>query len=84
MNPEENLSQRKIWPVAGLFVVFGLIAAFALNLKHGYDETLANAATDSQNLALAVEHHAAATVQKTDLVLDHVVDEFSPGRGNQW
>jgi len=84
MNSEENLRHRKIWPVAGLFVVFGLIAAFALNLKHGYDEKLANAATDSQNLALAVEHHAAATVQKTDLVLDHVVDEFSPGLNNKW
>jgi hypothetical protein len=56
--------------------------AFALNLKHGYDDKLASA-TDSQNLAFAVEHHAAATIQKTDLVLNRLFDEFSPGYGGK-
>jgi len=84
MNIKDIFPHRKIWPAVGLIVIFGIVVAFALNLKRGYDDKLANAATDSQNLAFAVEHHAAATLQKTDLVLNRLVDEFSPGYGDKW
>jgi len=81
MNSEENLAHRKIWPAVVLVVTLAFAAAFALNLKHGYDESLASAAATSQNLALVLEQHTAATIQKTDLVVDHIVDEFSPKPG---
>ncbi len=81
MNFDENLSHRKIWPAVVLVVTFAFVAAFALNLKHGYDESLAGATATSQNLALVLEQHAAATIQKADLVVDHIVDEFSPQAG---
>lgn len=84
MNIKDLFPHRKIWAAVGLIVIFAIVVAFALNLKRSYDGNLAKAATDSQNLALAVEHHAAATIQKTDLVLNRLVDEFSPGYGDKW
>jgi len=84
MNIKDIFPHRKIWPAVGLIVIFAIAVAFALNLKRGYDDKLASAASDSQNLAFAVEQHAAATIQKTDLVLNRLVEEFSPGYGDKW
>lgn len=84
MNIKDISLPRKSWPAVGLIVVFAIVAAFAFNLKRAYDGKLARAAADSQNLALAVEQHALATIQKTDLVLNRLVDEFSPGYGDKW
>ncbi|MFA7243604.1 MAG: cache domain-containing protein, partial [Sulfuricellaceae bacterium] len=77
MNIESLFSRRKIWSLVVLVVISCFAAAVALNLKHGYDESLAGATANSKTLALVLEQHAAATIQKADLVVDHVVDEFS-------
>jgi len=75
---------RKIWRAVGLIAILGIVAAFAFNLERGYKGRLADAAGASQNLAFAVERHAADTIQKTDLVLNRLVDEFSPEHGGVW
>lgn len=67
-----------------LAAVAGAVLAFALNLQRGHEEKLAEAAATSLNLAVAAEHHAAATFQKTDLVLHRLVDEFSPEDEDKW
>lgn len=84
MDIKDILPQRKIRLAIGLFVIFGIVLVFAFNLKHSYDQKLANAAVGSQNLAFAVAHHAADTIQKADFVLNRLVDEFSPERGDKW
>lgn len=74
---------RKIWHVVGLIAILGIVAVFAFGLERGYNGRLAGAAGDSQNLAFAVERHAADAIQKTDLVLNRLVDEFSPEQGGE-
>lgn len=74
---------QKIWPVVGLTGIFSIVLVFAFNLKHDYEAELANAASDSQHLAFAAAHHAADTIQKADFVLNRLVDEFSPERGDK-
>lgn len=75
---------RKIWRAVGLAAILGIVAAFGFNLERSYDARLADAAGDSQNLAFAVERHAGDAIQKTDLVLNRLVDEFSPEQGGEW
>lgn len=82
---DENLSPyRLIKLAAGLIFILGSVLIFALNLKHAYDDKLADAAGAGRNMAIAAEHYVAATIDRTDSVLNRLVDEFSPGHQEKW
>ena len=55
-------------------VMLGFVGMFALNLKLGYEEKLEHAVADSRNLALVLEQHAAATIQKADIAMQHIAE----------
>jgi signal transduction histidine kinase len=81
---EKTSSRRRGWLALGLAVIVGMAAVMALNLKRGLDAELGNAATHSRHIAHAVAQHAAASLQKTDLLLGQLIDAFSPGEGEKW
>ena len=66
-----------------LLVMIGLVALFANELRDGYNEKLARAATDSENMARVLEEHAKAFFQKADVLLGHIVDDIRPRPGQR-
>lgn len=84
MKPTTISPRRKGRLAIGLLVILGMAAAFAFNLKRGFDDELAHAAGSSQGMALAVAQHVASSLQKTDWVLNRLIDGFAPDEGEKW
>lgn len=84
MKPTTISPRRKGRLAIGLLVIVGMAAAFAFNLKRGFDDELAHAAGSSQGMALAVAQHVASSLQKTDWVLNRLIDGFAPDEGEKW
>jgi signal transduction histidine kinase len=84
MKPTTISPRRKGRLAIGLLVILGMAAAFAFNLKRGFDDELAHAAAGSQGTALAVAQHVASSLQKTDEVLNRLIDGFAPDEGEKW
>lgn len=83
-NTRNVSSRRKGWLAIGLLVISGMAVAFALSLKRGFDDGLTNAAAGSRNMALAAAQHTASHIQKTDWVLNRLVEGFAPEEGEKW
>jgi diguanylate cyclase (GGDEF)-like protein/PAS domain S-box-containing protein len=83
MTTNKNIFQQSTWPVALIIIMLGLIGVFVNGLKQGYDEKLARATTDSQNMARVLEEHANSVIQKTDILLIHIAGEIVPKNGEK-
>lgn len=83
MTTNKNIFQQSTWPVALIIIMLGLIGVFVNGLKQGYDEKLARATTDSQNMARVLEEHTKAVIQKTDILLKHIASEIAPKNGEK-
>ena len=83
MTTNKNIFEQSTWPIALIIIMLGLIGVFVNGLKQGYDEKLARATTDSQNMARVLEEHANSVVQKTDILLKHIADEIVPNNGEK-
>ncbi|BCB25746.1 hypothetical protein SKTS_06320 [Sulfurimicrobium lacus] len=55
--------------------MLGLIGVFLNGLKQSYDEKLARATTDSQNMARVLEEQINSVIQKTDVLLQHAAGD---------
>lgn len=65
----ENLLTGRFCLCALLVIMLGLVGMFAHGLKQGRDQRLHRAATDNENIAMALEEYVAAVIQKADLAL---------------
>ncbi|MDP2827895.1 MAG: PAS domain S-box protein [Sulfuricellaceae bacterium] len=72
----KKIKHNRIWIIAFLVIIPGLIGLYVNGLKQGYDEKLARAATDSQNMARVLEEQINSVVQKTDILLQHAAGEI--------
>ncbi|BAN36086.1 hypothetical protein SCD_n02278 [Sulfuricella denitrificans skB26] len=83
MTTNKNIFKQSTWPVALLIIMLGLIGVFVNGLKQSYDEKLARATTDSQNMAHVLEEHANSVIQKTDLLIQQIAGEIVPNKGEE-
>ncbi len=75
MTATKGMTRNRFWLLALLVMMLGLIGVFVNGLKHGYDEKLARATMDSQNLARVLEEQINSVIQKTDVLLQHAASE---------
>lgn len=72
---ETAITHNRLWLVALLVLMLGLVGVFVNGLKQSYDEKLARATTDSQNMARVLEEEINSVVLKTDVLLRHIATE---------
>jgi hypothetical protein len=71
----KKIKRNRLWIIAFLVMVPGLVGVYVNGLKQGYDEKLARATTDSQNMARVLEEQINSVIQKTDILLQHAAGE---------
>ena len=69
------MTHNRLWLFALLVMMLGLIGVFVNGLQHGYEEKLARATMDSQNMARVLEEQINSIVQKTDVLLQHAAGD---------
>lgn len=81
MTVSKKIARNRIWIIAFLVMIPGLLGVYVSGLKQAYDEKLARATTDSQNMARVLEEQINSVIQKTDVLLLHTAGEIASRRG---